>query len=79
MTAPSTFREVRLRDPINNVFAALAILQSHILASDSNTSREHMWGGEDYTGGAELELAVSLLVAVVAELERKEWTVPATA
>ena len=74
MTAPSIFREVRLRDPINNVFAAVAILQSHILASDSSMNREVMWGGDDYTGRTELELAVSLLVAVVAELEHRDWT-----
>jgi hypothetical protein len=71
---PCKFREIRLRDPHENIFTALAIIQSHILASDSALNKEALFGPNDYTGQADLELAVSLLVAAVEEVERLEWS-----
>jgi hypothetical protein len=76
MSGDSTFKftEVKMHTPQDNLMAALGIIQTHLLASDSNLKREVMFGPVfDFTERVSLEAAVALLVPLLETVDDKRW------
>lgn len=72
MTRP-VIQEAQLVTPYRNLTAAIGIIQSHILASDTSFDRASYFGANDYTDQMPLEAALSLLLAVVGPSESLSW------
>lgn len=66
-------RAAYLSSPQNNLSAAIGIIQSQILASDSMLERAAMFGYNDHTDTLPLEAALSLLLAVLDPVEKLQW------
>lgn len=73
MTDLYHFRELRLNSPCDNLSAAIGMIQSHILASDSAYVPEVMFGLNAQWKTGPLQAAVALLVALVAPVDNMRW------
>ncbi|WP_323009822.1 hypothetical protein [Paracoccus sp. (in: a-proteobacteria)] len=73
MNAPQfEFKGLKLSAPINNVSAAISILQMHIMAQCSEISPDVAFGGR-YSSQAALEAVVALLDPVADAVEDQRW------
>lgn len=66
------FKEVRLHTPLENLCNAIGIIQSQILAIDSELNPTSVFGNSYFKTGS-LETAVALLVAIISEAESLRW------
>ncbi|RWR03964.1 hypothetical protein [Paenirhodobacter populi] len=67
------FTEVKLHSPLDNIAAALCIIQTHILASETKLDAEVMFGVGRFQR-SDLEAAVALLCPLTGPLEKAKWT-----
>jgi hypothetical protein len=67
-------REVRMRDPLENLTMAIGLLQSHILASDSTYDAAKMFDHQAMPV-LPVEMALNLLMPLLSETgEEWSWT-----
>lgn len=62
----------RLATPLDNLHAALGIIQNHILASDSVVNGKATFG-RFYMPTAGLEVAAAMLAEALGSAEQTEW------
>ncbi|HEY9147518.1 MAG TPA: hypothetical protein VIQ22_00800 [Gammaproteobacteria bacterium] len=66
------FTPVQLNTPLDNLTAAISIIQTQILAVDPELKPEILFGSYNFPT-AQMELAVALLVGMLGELEAMQW------
>ena len=66
------FKDVRLDTPHDNLCAAIGLIQSQILASDTGLDPKVMFGNYHFPH-SNLETAVAMLVALLGEAEGLTW------
>lgn len=66
------FKELRMHSPHENLCTAIGLIQTQILAADSDINTEVMFGSYHFRR-AGLEAAVAMLVAMIEEVEDLQW------
>lgn len=67
--------EMKMRSPHENLTAAIGMIQSHILASESSFDAARMFGQSGHYAIAPLEAAVAMLVPLAGTIEDLRWDV----
>lgn len=66
------FTELRMNTPLDNLTAALSIIQTQILAADTDCKPETLFGPFHFSTG-QLEVAVALLTPLLGPVEDFRW------
>jgi hypothetical protein len=66
------FKPLRMHTPLDNLTAAISILQTQILASDTDFNPQVVFGTYTFPT-AQMEVAVALLAGIMAEIEDAKW------
>lgn len=74
MSDAFNFTEVRMCTPLDNLTAAVGMIQSHILASDTHLDAQVMFGRNDLHRRAALEAAVAMLVPLFESVCELKWS-----
>lgn len=72
MIADYKFTPLRMNTPHDNLCTAISIIQTQIMATDSDLIPNVMFGNYHFTTD-QMQAAVALLVAMIGEVENMRW------